>query len=65
MFSAANSGEYVVVHWENANEPKKQAVCGALTERLMPENDLFTCIYREGKLPYHGTKTGIHRWENA
>ena len=43
----------------------KQAVCSALTERLMPENDLFTCIYREGKLPYNGTNTGIHRCENA
>ena len=45
----------------------KQAVffCSALTERLMPENDLFTCIYREGKLSYNGTNTGIHRCENA
>ena len=31
----------------------------------MPENYLFTCIYREGKLPYNGTNTGIHRYENA
>ena len=31
----------------------------------MPENDLFTCIYREGKLPYNGTNTGIHRCKNA
>ena len=31
----------------------------------MPENDLFTCIYREGKLSYNGTNTGIHRCENA
>ena len=23
VFSAANSGEYVVVHWENANEQKE------------------------------------------
>ena len=29
----------------------------------MPENDLFTCIYREGKLPNNGTNTGIHRCE--
>ena len=25
----------------------------------MPENDLFTCIYREGKLPHSGTNTGF------
>ena len=31
----------------------------------MPENYLFTCIYREGKLPYNETNTGIHRYENA
>ena len=31
----------------------------------MPESELFTRIYREGKLPNNGTNTGIHRWENA
>ena len=58
MFSAANSGEYVVVHSENANEQKENKL---FAERLMPENDLLTCIYREGKLPNNGTNIGIHR----
>ena len=31
----------------------------------MSEDDFFTCIYREGKLPYNGTSTGIRRCENT
>ena len=31
----------------------------------MSEDDFFTCIYREGKLLYNGTNTGIHQCENA
>ena len=41
------------------------AVCHVVTERLMPERELFTRIYREGKLPNNGTNNGIHRCENA
>ena len=37
----------------------------ALSERLMPENKLFTSIYREGKLPNNKTNSGIHRCENV
>ena len=28
----------------------------------MPENDLFTCIYREGKLGFTDAKTHRKRW---
>ena len=43
----------------------KQAVCGVLTKQLTLENDLFTCVHSEGKLPYNETNTGIHGCENA
>ena len=42
------NGEYVIVHSENANEQKeKKLFSRAWTERLMPKNYFFTCIYRE------------------
>ena len=45
---------------------RKVALTVTVNERLMPaENELFTCIYREGKLPNNVTNTGIHRCENA
>ena len=43
----------------------KQAVCGVLSKQLTLENDLFTCVHSEGKLPYNETNTGIHGCENA
>ena len=44
---------------------RKTSFCGVLTKQLTLENDLFTCVHSEGKLPYNETNTGIHRCENA